>query len=284
MTFATTTLSPEAIEFRKTGIGASEVAKIMQGSIDDVHELWLVKTGKKEREDLSDIFRVQMGIQSEAFNLHWMAKQHPEIKMRAVSPTELPVRSPISKHLLASPDGYGEYIDGQQFKKYFTIDAKHVNGFTNEDKLLQSYSWQMLQQAYCCNVDGGILSPIYGNNWGPIVPVWRDELMIIELVKRTADFWDMVVNDIEPKDPYVPIIIKHDDMRELDMTEGNRAVEWGNAAHIMRADKDGHNRFVDAKKELKEMIPDDAKLAYGNGMQVKRSKANRITITEMKGK
>ena len=50
---------------RKGFIGGSDCVKIMQGNW---LELWQVKTGRIEPEDLSRNIAVQMGIQTEEFN------------------------------------------------------------------------------------------------------------------------------------------------------------------------------------------------------------------------
>ncbi len=58
---------------RKGFIGGSDCVKIMQGNW---LELWQVKTGRVEPEDLSDNIAVQLGIHTEQFNLDWFASQH----------------------------------------------------------------------------------------------------------------------------------------------------------------------------------------------------------------
>ena len=58
---------------RKGFIGGSDCVKIMQG-----HwlELWQIKTGRSEPEDLSNNIAVQLGIETEEFNLDWFAKNN----------------------------------------------------------------------------------------------------------------------------------------------------------------------------------------------------------------
>ena len=53
---------------RKGFIGGSDCVKIMQG---DWLDLWQIKTGRKESDDLSRNLAVQMGIHTEDFNLSW---------------------------------------------------------------------------------------------------------------------------------------------------------------------------------------------------------------------
>ena len=58
----------EAEKDRNEYIGGSDVAKIMSG---DWYDLWLEKTGQVKHPDLSDVFQVQLGIVTEAFNIEW---------------------------------------------------------------------------------------------------------------------------------------------------------------------------------------------------------------------
>ena len=58
---------------RKGFIGGSDCVKIMQGNW---LELWQIKTGRVEPEDLSRNIAVQMGIQTEEFNLLWFAREY----------------------------------------------------------------------------------------------------------------------------------------------------------------------------------------------------------------
>ena len=57
---------------RKGFIGGSDCVKIMNG---DWYDLWQVKTGRGEPDDLSDNLPVQLGVTTEDFNLSWFEKQ-----------------------------------------------------------------------------------------------------------------------------------------------------------------------------------------------------------------
>ena len=54
-------------------IGGSDCTKIMQG---DWHDLWQIKTKRKEPDDLSENHQVQIGILTEAYNLEVFAKEY----------------------------------------------------------------------------------------------------------------------------------------------------------------------------------------------------------------
>ena len=56
---------------RTKGIGGSDANKIISG---DWHELWLIKTKRKESDDLSDVVPVQIGIATESLNIDFLER------------------------------------------------------------------------------------------------------------------------------------------------------------------------------------------------------------------
>ena len=58
---------------RKGFIGGSDCVKIMNG---DWLELWQIKTGRVESDDLSRNIAVQLGSFTEDFNLKWFEQEH----------------------------------------------------------------------------------------------------------------------------------------------------------------------------------------------------------------
>ena len=56
---------------RSRGIGGSDAGRIMRGEWLD---LYLEKVGEKQPEDLSGIFRVQLGTRTEQFHAEWFAR------------------------------------------------------------------------------------------------------------------------------------------------------------------------------------------------------------------
>jgi hypothetical protein len=58
---------------RKGFIGGSDCVKIMNG---DWLELWQIKTGRVDPDDLSRNIAVQLGSWTEDFNLKWFEHEH----------------------------------------------------------------------------------------------------------------------------------------------------------------------------------------------------------------
>ena len=60
---------------RHKGIGGSDSGILMEESLSGIHNLWLLKTQRKEPDDLSNVLPVQMGVLTEDFNKSWFTKQ-----------------------------------------------------------------------------------------------------------------------------------------------------------------------------------------------------------------
>jgi predicted phage-related endonuclease len=123
------TLTEEQHRIRSQGVGGSDANKLMTG---DWYDLWAEKLGIKERDDLSDILPVQMGIYTEDFNRNWFEKTTGKL---VLTNTETIV-SPTFSWMVASLDGWIE-------EENAVWEAKHVNGFSKPDNVLKKYMPQL---------------------------------------------------------------------------------------------------------------------------------------------
>lgn len=72
-------LTPEQLERRKSGLGGSEVATILNlNPYKSPYQLWLEKTGRVEPEDISDRFAVKRGNDMEALVAKWFSEETGE--------------------------------------------------------------------------------------------------------------------------------------------------------------------------------------------------------------
>ena len=95
---------------KRTGfIGGSDLYSIMKG---DWHELWLVKTGRKESEDLSHLFNVSLGTYTEQFNLDWLVQQ---TGLSLSHPESLPTKTIDDVPYQARVDALAEDEEGNHF-------------------------------------------------------------------------------------------------------------------------------------------------------------------------
>ena len=75
--------------------------------------------------------------------------------------------------------------------------------------------------------------------------------------------------DAEPPRPRLAAV------RIVDMSASNA---WGEFAAIYRRTRDAAVAHESAKTELKSLMPEDAKEAFGHGVRAKRSKAGAVSF------
>ena len=267
-------LTEDEKAMRVLGIGGSDASKIMNG---EWHELWEIKTGRKEDADLSDVFHVQLGHATEKFNLYWLKQNH---QVGLMTDDLSVVRSKEHDFMQCMPDALGVWNDGS----HCGIDAKHTNQWSTTDVLYKRYYWQLTHNAVVTESTTCVISPIYGNQFGPPI-VW--ELNAIDsyrLIEAERTFWWHVENNIEPVNGVHDIlqglskieIPPIDDMLEVDM-EGNN--EWASLAEDFKDNKEQHDKHAKAKKGIRSLIDDNVKLATGHGVTAKRGNDNRVRIS-----
>ena len=261
---------------RRTFIGGSDARKIMNG---DWRELYLEKVGEVEPEDLSGVFRVQLGLRTENFHAEWFTKtESMEVKI------ETQMRHhPEHNWMCANLD---RWIPS---KRTF-LEMKHsANGVNVADKA-RYYMAQLQHYMAVTGVDYCYFSVIRGNDDPVVVTVDRDDEYIAQLIRMEKSFWWHVENNVPPDIPPLGLLekaekmvesIKVDSMRVADMTASN---SWSELASKILEHADAAKIYDDAKDELRKLVEDDVSEAYGHGVTAKRDKRGRITIRPTKEK
>ncbi len=102
-------------------------------------------------------------------------------------------------------------------------------------------------------------------------PVYQTVLLQVERI-----FWRCVktgeppsVFGAEPPKAKLPVV------RVVDMGASNA---WAEQAAIFARTKAAHAEHESAKSELKALIPEDAKEAFGHGLRAKRSKSGAVSF------
>jgi predicted phage-related endonuclease len=269
-----TTLTDEQKAKRMKGLGGTDAKKIMEG---EWTKLWMEKTGRSEPDDLTAIFKVQLGINTEAFNLWWL-QQSTDFKLQFPDVGET-FYHPDFKQLLCHPDAIA-------ISSGDIIDAKHLAPkapWNSEEDVIKRYFWQAQHNMMVLNRSKFWLSIIWGNEFGEPLLIEANPKQQELLLDRELAFWSHVESDTPPMDPEAEETpeISMDDMRTVDM-EGNNA--WCDNAIAFLDNQDGAKKFEKAKKEIKESVEADVKHAFGHGVQAKRSKSGSINITKIKEK
>ena len=251
-------------------IGGSDCVKIMQG---DWLNLWHIKTGRSEPEDLKDNIAVQLGVWTEEFNLDWFEQQ-----------TDSTVINPqlTYEETIGSVPVRGT-VDGMVTSLHI-IEAKHTNAMNNMDNVIEYYMPQIQLYTRLAQTQGAFLSVIFGNNKWECSYVLRDEEYFDSMWAVVSDFWGYVVRDEEPVGVDAPEQISTDkiavdNMVRRDAGQDNAFVD---AAHTYLEHQSAARTFENAKKDLKAMVAPNEREVYCDLLTVKRDKRGSLRITERK--
>jgi hypothetical protein len=114
-----------------------------------------------------------------------------------------------------------------------------------------------------------------GGKWVEIV-VHADQLYQHLLLTAEKKFWRCVQTGEEPRlfgvEPPRP---RMEAIRSVDMAASNA---WAEFSAIYCRTRQAHTEHEGAKAELKKLVPEDAKEAFGHGVRAKRSKSGAISF------
>lgn len=251
-------------------IGGSDAVMIMQGRWLD---LWLVKTGRQDGEDLSRNIAVQLGVHTEDFNLRWFETENNLVLAGHQSEFEMKVGNVPLK---GTVDAFVRNPDGT----LSIVEAKHTNAYNSMDALIEYYMPQVQMYAHLADADGIYLSAIFGNNKWESAYINRDPEYFAAVMGVIADFWACVEEDREPIGVKIPDIsidsIPVDQMVMRDASQDNAFV---NAAITYIENEGAAKVFEGAKKDLKQMVADNEREVYCDQLTIKRAKNGSLRIT-----
>jgi len=259
---------------RGRGIGGSDARRIMAG---DWLPLYEEKVGLREPDDLSGVFRVQLGILTERFHAEWFARQ-----------TGFTLRDPDPWYEHATEPFMYAHLDAWIAEHDTFVELKHTsNGARIDDKA----RWYMPQLQHYLAVTGRpycFFSIVRGNDDPVHVRIERDDAYITALIDTERSFWWHVENRIPPDIvPQAALdrvaknaeLIPVGGLVKRDMTASN---QWAVHASAFLLSRDAAKLHEQAKKDLHEMVANDTGEAYGHGVVAKRDARGRISIRPAK--
>lgn len=265
-------MSAEEREARRSSIGGSDARIIMSGDPKAIERLWKEKRGEIEPENLDDVIIVQLGNLTEAFNLDIFELEtgfH-------VTDEQLKARHKDLPFIHATLDGLvRETIDGEAFAN---VEAKFMLPFHfTPEKALEKYWPQVQHNMLVTSMEKSWLSILTGGGQHVRLPVEADIFYQVELLEAEKDFWDCVQTGrrpgvVEATTAPPPI----DEMRVVDMSADNA---WVDLAVTLLETKPHVEKHEKAEKEIKKLIPNDAKEASARGVKITRSKDNKLRLT-----
>jgi len=251
---------------RRHFIGGSDARIIMGTDENSLVRLWEEKRGEIEPEDLSDNLIVQLGTVTEVLNRAWYQRSTGQ----TVKDIQKRVRHPVHKWMAATLDGVIEQTS-EIFEAKFMLPWAFTEEAAAEKHMAQLQHNMWVTAARC-----SVLSIITGGGKWVEIKIHADPLYQHLLLTAEKKFWRCVQSgerpslfNVEAPRPRLEAV------KIVDMASSNLWAEF--AATYLRT-KEPHGEHELAKAELKKLMPEDAKEAFGHGIKAKRSKAGAISF------
>jgi predicted phage-related endonuclease len=256
-------ISPEK---RRGFIGGSDVRIIMGTDEAALLRLWREKRGEVEPEDLSGNLIVQLGVVTEELNRRWYEANTGQV----IFDIQRHVRHPAVRWMAATLDGRVEGSDA-------VFEAKFMLPWSfSEEAAAQKYMPQLQHNMWVVNSKSAVLSVITGGGKWVEIATQADPLYQHLIVTAERKFWRCVENGEPPQlfgaEPPKPRIAA---VRVVDMTSSNA---WAEFSGIFARTRAAHLEHEQARTELKNLMPEDAKEATGHGVRAKRSKSGAVSF------
>jgi predicted phage-related endonuclease len=251
---------------RRAFVGGSDARIIMGNDDAALIRLWRAKRGEVAPEDVSDNLIVQLGLVTEDLNRRWYERNTGQ----AVGSVQKRLYHPVIKWMAATFDGLVE-PGGAVFEAKFMLPWTF-----SEEAAAEKHMAQLQHNMWVVNARSAVLSIITGGGKWVEVVVRADPLYQHLLLTAEKKFWRCVVSGEEPRlfgvEPPRPRL---EAVRSVDMSASN---SWAAFSETYRRTRKAHLDHEDAKVELKKLVPEDAKEAFGHGVRAKKSKSGAISF------
>jgi predicted phage-related endonuclease len=256
----------KSYEDRRSFIGGSDARIIMGQDEAALIRLWREKRGETDPEDLSGNLIVQLGTATEDLNRSWYERNSG----RQVRDVQRRVKHSAIPWMAATLDGVVEGTEA-------VFEAKFMLPWSfSEEAAAEKYMAQLQHNMWVTHLRSSVLSIITGGGKWVEITVPMDPLYLSILVQAEKKFWRCVqsgevphlINAEAPR-PRIEAI------RIVDVSASN---SWAEFAGLFRNTRDAFLDHERAKKELKALMPEDAKEAIGHGVRAKRSKSGAVSV------
>ncbi len=251
---------------RRRFVGGSDARIIMGDDEAALVRLWREKRGEVEPEDLSGNLIVQLGLATEDLNRRWYEANTGQV----IIDIQRRVQHPALKWMAATLDGRVEGSDA-------VFEAKFMLPWSfSEEGAAEKYMPQLQHNMWVVAARTAVLSIITGGGKWVEIATHADPLYQHLIVTAERKFWRCVENGepprlfgVEPPKPRIEAI------RIVDMTSSNA---WADFSGVFARTRAAHLEHEQAKAELKNLMPEDAKEAIGHGLRAKRSKSGAVSF------
>jgi predicted phage-related endonuclease len=250
--------------YRRTFIGGSDARIIMGENEAALLRLWREKRGEVEPQDLANNLLVQLGIVTEPLNRLWYERNTGHL----ITDVQRRIRHPVNRWMGATLDGM---VAGAVFEAKFMLPWSF-----SEEAAAEKHMAQVQHNMWVTNAKLAALSIITGGGKWVEITLSADPLYQHLLLTAERKFWRCVENGVPPRlfgiEPPRPRL---EGVRIVDMTSSNA---WAEFAAIFRATRHAFLEHEKSKAELKGLIPEDAKEAFGHGVKAKRAKSGAVSF------
>lgn len=259
------TLTAEQIRLRAGKLTSSRIKALMTGDAEKLLQLYREMIGEEIEEDLSGVWPVRLGEATEALNLEWYERRNNCVLTRQGEVV-------VHPHY----DWAAATLDGWDSGLHCPVEAKCVGGREPLEVVIDRYQPQLQWQMEVTGAKQCALSVIVGANEPIVEYIDRDDPYANEMVSRGKQFMSFVERRVPPVVlPPVPTPIIA--TKTYDLSTNNR---WVDSAFAWLETKSHAERYKDAEKVLKSLVPDDAKKCFGAGVRITKDKANRLSLRE----
>jgi hypothetical protein len=251
---------------RRSFIGGSDARIIMGDDEPALVRLWREKRGEAEPQDFSGNLMVQLGVATEPLNRHWYERNTGQ----AITGIQRRVKHPVIKWMAATLDGIVADT-GTVFEAKFMLPWSF-----SDEAAAEKHMAQLQHNMWVTNAKTAALSIITGGGKWVEIAIAADCLYQHLLLTAEKKFWRCVqfgdtprLFGVEPPRPRIEAV------RSVDMASSNA---WAEFAALFCSTRSAFLDHERAKTELKGLMPEDAKEAFGHGVRAKRSKAGAVSF------
>jgi predicted phage-related endonuclease len=251
---------------RRLFIGGSDARIIMGNDEPALARLWREKRGEVESPDYSDNLIVQLGVATEPLNRCWFERTTGQL----IKDVQTWVRHPVIRWMAATLDGIVEGT-GAVFEAKFMLPWSF-----SEESAAEKHMPQLQHNMWVTNATDAVLSIITGGGKWVEIKISADPLYQHLLLTAENKFWRCVESGEHPRPFGVePPQARIEAVRIVEMSSSNG---WAEFSNIFRRTREAYLEHENAKAELKGLMPEDAKEAFGHRVRAKRSKAGAVSF------
>jgi hypothetical protein len=168
-------------------------------------------------------------------------------------------------------------LDGVVEESGAVFEAKFMLPWSfSEEAAAEKYMPQLQHNMWITNSTSAVLSIITGGGKWVEINVPADPIYQHLLLTAEKKFWRCVETGEQPRlfgvDPPRPRL---EAIRIIDMSASNA---WAEFATVFRRTRNAVLEHEQARNELKNLMPEDAKEAIGHGVRAKRSKSGAVSF------